>query len=80
MNRTCKQCGVAGEYVAEASGMKQKGFNGYTCYACYLEDQRAWRGTELGRLEANTASVNARARKHLKGATDRPKGGHVAPK
>ena len=79
MDRTCKLCGMVGDYHAEALGMKQKGFNGYVCYACYLEDQRVWRGTELGRLEANTASVNTRARKRLKGATDRPKGGHVAP-
>lgn len=80
MERTCKLCRVVGEYAPLARGMKGKGFNGYTCYACYLEDQRAWRGTELGRLEANSASVNARARKRLKGVTDTLKGGHVAPK
>lgn len=79
MERTCKLCGTVGVYDASAVGMKQKGFNGYVCYACYLEDQRAWRGTELGRLEANSASVNTRARKRLKGATDTLKGGHVAP-
>ena len=63
MLRTCKVCGVAGDYKPWALGTKAKGFHGWVCYTCYILDQRAWRGTALGRDEANEASRAYRMRK-----------------
>ena len=62
--RTCKICGVVGDYDRGALGTKAKGFHGLVCFKCYMEDQRAWRGTELGRAMANAASRESR--KHNK--------------
>jgi hypothetical protein len=63
MQRTCKLCGFVGEYHADGVGTRARGFHGHVCYACYLEDQRSWRKTELGRQEANDASAAYRSRK-----------------
>lgn len=66
MLRTCKTCGFVGEYDIRALGTKAKGFHGKVCFTCYLEDQRAWRGTVLGRQQANEASVASNSRKRSK--------------
>ena len=64
MRRTCKICGSEGDYERNALGTKAKGFHGLVCYDCYLVDQRAWRGTDLGRKQANEASLaSSRKRK-----------------
>jgi len=63
--RTCKICGVTGDYDCGALGPKAKGFHGLMCFKCYMEDQRAWRRTELGREMANMASAKSRKRNKL---------------
>lgn len=66
MFRRCKECGHAGLYNPSATGTKARGFHGHVCYACYLEEQRSWRGTELGRQQANEASRASALRKRTK--------------
>lgn len=61
--KTCKVCGVVREYDGQALGTKARGWHGLICYTCYILDQRAWRGTALGRDEANEASRAYRMRK-----------------
>lgn len=78
MERTCKLCGTTGEYDLAGKGTRQRGFHGHVCYPCYLEDQRAWRGTELGRQEANDASAAYRKRKRAE--RDSPRDVLNAPK
>lgn len=63
MLRTCKECGHTGLYLAKAQSLKLKGFHGHVCYACYLEEQRVWRGTAAGREYANEASRKTVLRK-----------------
>jgi hypothetical protein len=71
MLRTCKVCGITAEYDAAGQGTRAKGFHGHVCYACYLEDQRTWRLSDLGRQEANEASAAYRARKRER--SERPR-------
>ena len=66
MLRTCKVCGTTHEYDEKEAGTKARGFHGKVCYACYLEEQRAWRGTALGREEANEASRASMQRKRIR--------------
>ena len=67
MFRTCKVCGLIKWYEKEGRGAKGKGFNGLVCYACFLEDQRVWRTTELGREQAREDSRKSRlSRKRTK--------------
>lgn len=56
MHKACKVCGELGSTK----------WVGRVCWACFLEDQRAWRGTTLGRAEANEAAKAYRARKRVK--------------
>jgi len=63
MFRICKICGTAKLFSGASLGTRARGFHGLVCYGCYLEDQRAWRGTALGREEANEASRAHRRRK-----------------
>lgn len=78
MLRTCKLCGVVGAYNPDEKSTRLRGFHGHICWACYLEDQRAWRGTELGRQEANDASAAYRKRK--RDERERPRAALNAPK
>lgn len=61
--RRCKVCSDVGEYFADRVGAKAKGFHGLVCWSCHMADQRSWRGTELGRQEANDASTAYRQRR-----------------
>jgi len=61
--RKCKVCGLEKEYNKLGTSPKTRNFTGYTCYACLLADQKAWRGTEIGRMEANEASKACKQRK-----------------
>jgi hypothetical protein len=71
MLRICKICGLESEYVKDGLGTKAQGFHGRVCYGCYLEEQRAWRGTALGREEARRASWDYAQRKRNQNITPR---------
>ena len=76
--RICKVCGVRKEFNGLGVGDKARGFHGKVCYGCVLEEQRAWRGTQLGRDEANEASRAYRRRRdaHSDAAAERDQAGH----
>lgn len=78
MLRTCKVCGVGKEFDAAGVGDKERGFHGKVCWECVLEEQRAWRGTVLGRSEANEASRSYRRRRNAEAdtAAERESAGH----
>ena len=71
MQRTCKTCGVVGDHVPTAPTAVLRGFHGFVCWSCLLAEQRAWRGTDLGREEAREASAAYRARKRDRLAASR---------
>ena len=71
MQRTCKICDFVGPYTPEAPTAVLRGFHGFVCWACILAEQRAWRGTALGREEAREASAMSRARKRERRAASR---------
>ena len=64
--KTCKVCKQEKEFSPEARGHKAQGFFGHVCWSCFLEEQRAWRGTALGREEANEASRASMQRKRIR--------------
>lgn len=64
--RTCKVCGFTAEYLAGEHTARLKGFHGYVCWKCIVEEQRAWRGTDLGREESRETSKAYRQRKRAK--------------
>lgn len=63
MERTCKICYETKPYNKEARTARLRGFHGYVCWKCIIDEQRAWRGTELGREESKDATAAYRARK-----------------
>lgn len=78
MQRTCKVCKVIGEYKPTEKSAKARGFHGYVCWACHMEEQRAWRLTPVGRQEANEASAAYRRRRNAEAdtAAERESAGH----
>jgi len=63
MLKLCRCCGALREFDEGGMGTKARGFHGKICYGCYLSEQRAWRGTALGREQANEASRATAARR-----------------
>lgn len=63
MERTCKVCGFVGMHNPAAKSGRARAFHGLVCWECVVAEQRAWRGTELGREEARAATIAYRQRK-----------------
>ena len=63
MERTCKVCGFVGMHNPAAKSGRARAFHGLVCWECVVAEQRAWRGTELGRAEARAATIAYRQRK-----------------
>lgn len=69
--KTCKVCKQNKEFNPEGTGHRARGFYGHVCWDCYLEEQRAWRGTALGREQANQASKATFQRKRMQNVAPR---------
>jgi len=67
--RNCKICGFEGPYDRDGVTARLRGFHGYVCWDCVLEEQRTWRGTDLGREQSREITAAYRLRKALKART-----------